>query len=104
MRKWILLAVMGLSVSGCVVEPSPYYGGSAPYYGTSIAPAYVGVGVYGSSYPYYANRHVYSRYNNDYWHNQAHANFHSAAGAHAVHADASHGGGFHGGEHEGEHR
>ncbi len=69
MRNRIAVLALIALLSGCVVpaEPAPYYGGSAPYYGTAYVPAYIGV--YGGGYyPYYGYQHIHSGYNNGYWH------------------------------------
>jgi hypothetical protein len=78
MKKITIFAYMLLvsaSLSSCVVQPQPYpyYGGSAPYYGTAVAPSYAyGEVVAGGYYPYYRSQHIYSNYNTDYWHHQHH--------------------------------
>lgn len=107
--QFLTAAIAALALSGCVVgEPAPYYGGSAPYYGTTYAPAYVGVNyVGGGYYPHYQYHAIHSGYNNGYWHNQraaAHGpagGFHGGAPAHGgtPHAAEAHSGGGHeGGE------
>lgn len=65
------LACVGLAGCVGVAEPYPYYGGVAPYYGTTVVPAYAGVSVVGGGYwPYYHSQHIYSGYNTDYWRHQ----------------------------------
>ncbi len=100
--KPLLAGVMTMAaLTGCVAEgygPAPYYGGSAPYYGTAYAPAYVGVYGGGDYYHHYGYHNIHSGYNNGYWHYQR-----AAAGGvgHGAPAGVGHGapagGGGHGG-------
>ena len=94
MKKIAMLSsalIVSASLCGCVVEPSPYYGGSAPYYGTAYAPAYaygtIGIGGY---YPYQRSQHIYSNYNANYWHNQRGAAVARPASHSVSHEDRNH--------------
>jgi hypothetical protein len=74
MKNIIRLAsalILSVSLSGCVVEPAPYYTGGAPSYGTTYVPAYAyGEVAVGGYYPYHRSQHIYSNYNANYWHHQ----------------------------------
>ncbi len=73
-------AILLAALSGCVVGPSPYYGGNAPYYGTTLVPTYAyGYTTYnevGRYYPPHRAVNVYSNYNRNYWHYQHNAQAH----------------------------
>ncbi len=91
------LALLSAGLTGCIAEPYPYNGGPAPYYGTSVAPGYA----YGEVgyFPYYRSQHIYSGYNNGYWHHQSGV-AHSGGGRGAPQGAAQgHGGGHGGGGH-----
>jgi hypothetical protein len=98
------LLLVSLGLAGCVAEPYPYYGGVAPYYGTSVVPgyAYGEVVTGGAYYPYYRNSHVYSRYNVDYWNHQHRVA--QAGRAAPARGAAPRGGQPHGGQPQGERR
>ncbi len=101
MKKIVILGCALAAIaalSGCVVQPSPYYGGPAPYYGTAYQPGYaygeLGVGYY----PYYRSHNIYSNYHNDYWHHQRGFAGHGGFGG-GAHGGGGHGGGGNGGRH-----
>jgi len=96
MKKIFLISagVLALNLlSGCVVGSSPYYGGPAPYYGTTFVPGYA-VGETGSYYPYHKSQHIYSNYNASYWQHKNGADHGHPAGG------QPHGGEQHGTDHD----
>ncbi len=95
-----MLALASVPLCGCVVQPYPYYGGSAPYYGTTYQPgfAFGEVGGYYPSYPYAHGRDYHLGYWNHYY--AAHNGWHGNAVSHNNFARAG-GGVSHGGGHDG---